>query len=83
MAINGIPVSSQEIEEKCGTCRSHLQLKTFLNLTTRERIFAITCPKCRTDPIPVKSLKEYQNSSHAKHILPKKPNRSFITRKTR
>lgn len=79
--IDGIHVGTQEIEERCAKCNSYLKINTYLNLSTKERILAVTCSKCGTDPVAVKSLKENQNASQARDILPKTRRQTFITDK--
>ena len=81
MPIDGIPVDSKEIEELCSKCRKPLTLRTFLNLQRKERIFAIQCKNCRTEPVQINAFKEGQNSSQLKEYLPKE--QTFITKKPR
>jgi len=77
MPINGIPVDSQETEEKCAQCKNNLTLKVYLNLQSKERIFAITCLHCKTVPVEINRFKDKQNNSQLKKFLPKK--QTFIT----
>jgi len=79
MPINGIPVDSQETEEKCSQCRNNLIIKVYLNLQSKERIFAITCGYCKTEPVEINRFNEKQNTSHLKEFLPKNQNQTFIT----
>lgn len=79
MPIDGLPVDSQELEERCGTCRTQLVMRTYLKLATKERVFAITCPKCKSEPVPVRTLAEYQNAQKMKDYVPKK--QEFIGRR--
>ena len=77
MPIDGIPVDTQETEELCAQCRKNLQLKIYLNLQSKERIFAIMCPHCKTEPVEINRFKQNQNSTQLKKFLPKK--QTFIT----
>ena len=77
MPINGIPVGSEKTEEICSQCRKNLVLKVYLNLQSKERIFAITCLHCKTAPVEINRFKDKQNASNLKEFLPKK--QSFIT----
>ncbi len=81
MPIDGIPVDSKEIEERCSKCRKPLTLRTFLNLQRKERIFAIQCKNCGTEPVPINSFDERKNSNQLKEFLPKE--QTFITKKPR
>ena len=81
MPIDGIPVDSKEIEERCSKCRKPLTLRTFLNLQRKERIFAVQCKNCGTEPVQINSFKEGQNSSQLKEFLPKE--QTFITKRPR
>ncbi|OLS24418.1 MAG: hypothetical protein HeimC3_20150 [Candidatus Heimdallarchaeota archaeon LC_3] len=61
--INGIPVGSKRLEEeKCGTCKKNLLLKTFLDLSSRKRILVIACDTCNYQT-KLKSLDEYEKFS--------------------
>ena len=75
MGIDGIPVDSQEMEELCGTCKKNLTLKIYLNLQSKERIFAIICPQCKTEPVEINRFA--QGKTQLKKYLPKK--QSYIT----
>ena len=77
--INGIPVDSQETEERCSQCRKNLTIKIYLNLQTKERIFAVTCTHCKTEPVEINRFSEKENSSKLKlkEVMPKK--QTFIT----
>lgn len=75
--INGIPVDSQETEEICSQCRKNLIIKIYLNLQTKERIFAVTCTHCKTEPVEINRFSEKKNSSQLRDVIPKK--QTFIT----
>lgn len=77
MPINGIPVDSQQTEEKCSNCNNNLTIKIYLNLQSKERIFAITCKQCKTEPVEINRFKDSKNSSQLKEYMPKK--QTFIT----
>ena len=75
--IDGIPVDSQETEERCSQCRKNLTLKIYLNLRTKVRIFAITCTHCKTEPVEINRFSEKDNSAQLRDVIPKK--QTFIT----
>ena len=75
--IDGIPVDSQETEEKCSQCRKNLTIKIFLNLQSKERIFAITCFHCKTEPVEINRFSEKQTKKQLNDYIPKK--QTFIT----
>lgn len=61
--INGILVGSKKLEEeKCGICKNHLILKTFLDLSNKQRIMVIACETCSYQT-KIKSLEEYEKFS--------------------
>lgn len=61
--IKGIPVGSKRLdEEKCGTCKKNLLLKTFLDLSSKKRILVVVCDTCNYQTT-LKSLEEYEKFS--------------------
>ena len=77
MPIDGIPVDSQETEEKCSQCRNNLTLRIYLNLQSKERIFAIHCKHCKTEPVEINRFSDKKNISQLNEFLPKK--QTYIT----
>lgn len=72
MPIDGIHVDSSETEERCGNCRNYLQLQIYLNLTLKNRIFAISCLTCKTDPVVIQTVSMDKNVKELQSILPKR-----------
>jgi DNA-directed RNA polymerase subunit RPC12/RpoP len=71
--INGILVESKKLEEeKCGKCKNHLILKTFLDLSNKQRILAIACENCSYQ-MKIKSLEEYEKFSIKRSKNPQQP----------
>ena len=61
--INGILVGSKILEEeKCGTCKKYLTLKTYLDLSNKKRLLVIACETCSYQT-KIKSLEEYEKFS--------------------
>jgi hypothetical protein len=74
--IDGILVDSTKLEEeRCGVCKTYLILKTYLNLSKRERILVIACEQCGYMQ-PIKTLGEKE-----KYELKKPPARHGWTLK--
>ena len=56
--IDGILVNSKVLtEERCGTCKKLLTLRTYLDFSTRRRILTIACEHCNIEQ-PLKTLAE-------------------------
>ena len=79
MGIKGIPVGQEEMEERCAKCKKQLLMLTFLDLSTKERIFAVKCKHCNTEPIEVNRIKEHENMTKLKNFKPKKTNFYYQT----
>ena len=60
---NLIPVGKKKLEEeRCGTCKNYLYLKTLLDLSTKKRILVVACDTCNYETT-IKSLEEYEKFS--------------------
>lgn len=70
--INGILVSSKILnEERCGTCKKLLTLRTYLTLSTRKRILAIACENCNVEQ-ELKTLAENE-----KYQIPERKQKGY------
>ena len=82
MSIDGIHVDSIETEEQCGNCRNYLELQIYLSMARKKRIFAISCPTCKTDPVIIQTVGMDKTYSQLQAILPKRRKKpKFITDK--